>query len=93
MSVGAGVVAAGGAVGLTGGVVVDGAGVADAAPGSAELGAGVWLGGDCIGPEVPPVPVGVGTSGALVSSIGCGVVGGVVVGVGAPGGVPSGGTG
>ena len=48
---------AGGVVALVGGVVVDGAGVgAVAAPGSAELGAGVcWLGG-VSGPEVPPVP-------------------------------------
>jgi hypothetical protein len=94
MSVGGGVVVAGGAVG--GVDELDGAGAGTGvddgfAPGSAVLGLVVWLGGVCIGPAVPPVPgVWLGTSGALVSSIGGG---GVVVGFGADGAAASGRTG
>jgi len=91
MSVGDGVVDAGGVLALAGGVVLDGAGEPEAVPGSAELGAGVWLGGASIGPDVPPAPVGVsvGVAGDLVSSMG----GGVLVGLGVPGVVASGRTG
>ena len=88
MSVGDGAVDVGGVAALAGGGVLDGAADPEAVPGSAELGAGVWLGGASIGPDVPPAPVGVsvGVAGDLVSSMG----GGVLVGLGVPGVVASG---